>query len=81
MKSVWLLVTMDDAQSLGEKPVVSVFASRELAKTAMHEEIQGECAVRCLSIEEIEHSEEGTFAQTSDGRFSWEILEEPIRGA
>ena len=81
MKSVWLLVTMDDAQSLGEKSVVAVFASRKLAKTAMHDDIQEECAVRCIPIDEVEYSEEGTFAHTSDGRFSWEILQEAIRGS
>ena len=80
MKSVWLLVTMDDAEPLGEKPVVSVFATEQLAKDAMMKEINEEAALGRLNLHDVEYSEEETFAQTENMRFSWEISEATIQG-
>ena len=81
MKSVWLLISMDDAEPLGEKPAVSVFAVEQSAKDAMAKEIKEEGARGRLQLQDVEYSEEGMFAQTKNGRFSWEISEAIIQGA
>ena len=77
---VWLLVTMDDSEPLGEKPVVSVFATEQLAKEAMSKEINEEAALGRLHLHDVEYSEEEMFAQTKNRRFSWEISEATIQG-
>lgn len=80
MKSVWLLVSMDDAEPLGEKPAVSVFATEQLARNALAKEIKEEAAAGRLHLQDVEYSEEEMFAQTKDRRFSWEISEATIQG-
>lgn len=76
--SVWLLVTMDDDEVLGEKPVVSAFASLDAARKAMFDDIQEEAAMGRLSIGDVDYSEEENFAHTKNGRFSWEVVETPV---
>ncbi len=80
MKTIWLLVTMDDTEPLGEKPAVSVFSTEQLALKAMEQEINEEAALDRLHLQDVEYSEGGMFAQTKNRRFSWEISEATIQG-
>ncbi|MBP5509395.1 MAG: hypothetical protein J6Z49_00585 [Kiritimatiellae bacterium] len=80
MKSVWLLISIDDTESLGEKPVVSVFATEELARCAMANEIKEEAANGRLHLCDVEYSDDKMYAQTKCRRFSWEISEATIQG-
>ena len=74
----WALVTMDDRQELGEKPVVRVFASENGAKEAMRLDIEEECLERDIEEASVVYSSDGSFAQTKDERFSWEVLSLPL---
>lgn len=74
-KSVWVLVTMDDHQVLGEKPTVAVFATEQVAQEAMAAWIMADCQALEIDLSCVECSPGGEFAYTKDGRLSWEITE------
>lgn len=77
-KSVWVLVTMDDHQVLGEKPTVAVFATEQIAQEAMAAWIMADCQALEIDLSCVEYSPGGEFAYTKDGRLSWEITESDV---
>lgn len=80
MRTIWLLITMDDIQVIGEKPVVSVFASEYAAYDAMRTDILEHQRCGHFTTEEVEYAADGGFAQTRNRRYSWEIAETQVKG-
>ncbi len=78
-RSVWVLMSIDDDQVLGEKPVVSVFSTERVARMAMMSCIAEDCQEKLIDSSSIEYSIDRDFAQTKDGRFSWEIVEVTVK--
>ena len=78
-KSVWLLITIDDKQVIGEKPVVFAYTSEDSAVDAMRRDIQQEADSGRISLVDIEYSSEKDYAQTSNRRFSWEVVKTRLR--
>lgn len=76
--TIWLLVTMDDAQSLGEKPCVLAYATESRALAAMKRSIADECLCHGIDEREVSFSNERHFAQSKCGRFSWEVVDADV---
>lgn len=76
---VWLLVTMDDGQVLGEKAAVSAFATEEAARKAMKHDINEMAAERGLEIEDVVFADDECYASTRDGRYSWCVEQAEVR--
>lgn len=76
--TIWLLVTMDNAQVLGEKPSVSAYATEARALDAMKRSISDECLCRGIDESEVSFANERHFAQSKCGRFSWEVVDADV---
>lgn len=76
---VWLLITMDDRQVLGEKAVVSAFATENAARMAMKHDINDMVAERGFEIEDVMFADDECYASTRDGRYSWHVERAEVR--
>lgn len=76
---VWLLITVDDGQVLGEKAVVTAFASENAARMAMRRDIDDMAVERGFEIEDVVFANDECYASTRDGRHSWCVEQAEVR--
>jgi len=72
-KEIWVLVTTDERQILGEKSVVSLHKSLNKARREMLDDMNLVAIRRGLPHDEIECDHEQMFAQTKDRQYCWSL--------
>ena len=71
--NVWVLVTMDAKQPIGEMASIFAFSSEAAAKAAMERDIYEMSNERGFGHIDLLFSEDETFAMTKDERYSWSV--------